>query len=159
MAQNVVGGFDSEPGVGESDRATDGRPIRRMSNYLSLLRVADPGNPQSLLQAFDPATGGIWVPGYNDPQTGIITGNDVYNTPAVWTMYQRFMYMPMNQPFTIYNRNGTGEEATWADPDFPAYQYADADGDGFADSRWFELVTARDANAAGNTRRETCGRA
>ncbi|MCA9275304.1 MAG: hypothetical protein KDA29_04705 [Phycisphaerales bacterium] len=158
VAQNVVGGFDSEPGVGESDRATDGRPIRRMSNYLSLLRVADPGNPQSLLQAFDPATGGIWVPGYNDPQTGIITGNDVYNTPAVWTMYQRFMYMPMNQPFTIYNRNGTGEEATWADPDFPAYQYADADGDGFADSRWFELVTARDANAAGNARRDDIAR-
>lgn len=158
VAQNVVGGFDSEPGVGESDRATDGRPIRRMSNYLSLLRVADPGNQQSLLQAFDPAIGGIWVPGYNDPQTGIITGNDVYNTPAVWTMYQRFMYMPMNQPFTIYNRNGTGEEATWADPDFPAYQYADADGDGFADSRWFELVTARDANAAGNTRRDDIAR-
>ncbi|MFG0313262.1 MAG: hypothetical protein ACF8LL_03645, partial [Phycisphaerales bacterium] len=51
----------------------------------------------------------------------------------------------MNQPFAMLNRNG--DESTWADPDYPPYQYADADGDGFSDSRWFELSTARDISA------------
>ena len=64
-------------------------------------------------------------------------------------MYQRFMLMPLNQPFEFFNRNA--ELSTWADPDFPAYQYADADGDGFADSRWFELAAARDPAEGGGT--------
>lgn len=136
------GGFESEPGIGTSPRE-DGRDIRRMSNYLSLLNVAEPGNPRSFLQAFDPAVDGVWVPGYNDPQVlPNLNGQDVYNTPAVWTMYQRFMHMPMNQPFAIFNREG--DESSWADPDYPPYQYADANGNGFADSRWFELRSARD---------------
>ena len=149
VAQSTVGGFDAEPGIGTSPRE-DGRPIRRMSNYLSLLNVAEAANPQSFLQAFDPAVDGVWIPGYNQPQpfTDPATGfalTDVYNTPAVWTMYQRYMFMPMNQPFVVLNRNGF--ESSWADPDYPPYQYADADGDGFADSRWFELISARDLTA------------
>lgn len=146
--QNDVGGFDAEPGFGTSPRASDGRRIRRMSNYLSLLRMTDPDDPFSFLQAFDPRTEGIWIPGQNEPSTAHgIPNDELYNTPAVWTMYQRFMFMPMNQPFVINNREG--RESTWADPDYPAYQYADADGDGFADSRWFELSAARDENAGG----------
>ncbi|MBO6739255.1 MAG: hypothetical protein JJ916_05280 [Phycisphaerales bacterium] len=145
VAQNIVGGFGAEPGFGSSPRA-DGRQIRRMSNYLSLLNVAELGNPQSLIQAFDPTTTGtVWVPGHNDPQPIGLSGTEIQNTPAVWTMYQRFMLMPMNQPFAMLNRNG--DESTWADPDYPPYQYADADGDGFSDSRWFELSTARDISA------------
>ncbi len=143
-----VGGFDAEPGIGVSPRASDGRRIRRMSNYLSLLNVADPTDPQTFLRAFDPTTDGIWVAGYNTPIAGPdlgIPANEIANTPAVWTMNQRFMFMPMNQPFVILNR--LGEESSWADPDYPAYQYADADGDGFADSRWFELRSARDLGA------------
>ncbi|MAO19891.1 MAG: hypothetical protein CMJ35_07685 [Phycisphaerae bacterium] len=149
-----VGGFDAEPGFGTSRRA-DGRDIRRMSNFLSLLNVETKGDANSLLKAFDPAVDGVWVPGYNDPQVlSTFAGtDDLYNTPAVWTMYQRFMFMPLNQQFVIKNR--LGNESTWADPDFPAYQYADADGDGFADSRWFELRAARDATQGGlNTPRE-----
>lgn len=146
--QNDVGGFDAEPGFGTSPRASDGRRIRRMSNYLSLLRMTDPDDPYSFLQAFDPRVEGIWIPGQNEPSTAHgIPNDELYNTPAVWTMYQRFMFMPMNQPFVINNR--TGSESTWADPDYPPYQYADADGDGFADSRWFELSAARDENAGG----------
>lgn len=143
-----VGGFDAEPGIGVSPRASDGRRIRRMSNYLSLLNVADPTDPQTFLRAFDPTTDGIWVAGYNTPIAGPdlgIPANEIANTPAVWTMNQRFMFMPMNQPFVILNR--LGNESSWADPDYPAYQYADADGDGFADSRWFELRSARDLGA------------
>ncbi|MEX0877216.1 MAG: hypothetical protein WD114_07125, partial [Phycisphaerales bacterium] len=147
-AGSAVGGFEAEPGFGTSPRA-DARPIRRMSNFLSLLNQSVPGDPESLIRAFDPvAAGGVWVPGYNDPQPVGITGTDLYNTPAVWTMYQRFMFMPINQPFITLNRND--QVSTWADPDYPPYQYADADGDGFADSRWFELAAARDANEGSN---------
>jgi hypothetical protein len=144
-ANTAVGGFDAEPGFGTSPRASDNRPIRRMSNFLSLLNVVDPTDARTFLRAFDPANDGVWVPGYNDPQDIGITGTDLYNIPAVWTMYQRFMFMPMNQPFVLLNRNG--DESSWADPDYPPYQYADADGDGFADSRWFELRSAIDENA------------
>lgn len=143
-----VGGFDAEPGFGTSPRASDDRPIRRMSNFLSLLTVDDPEDPQTFLRAFDPVeTGTVWVPGYNTPQNIGLSGEEIRNTPAVWTMYQRFMFMPMNQPFVIYNRDSGRQESSWADPDYPPYQYADADGDGFADSRWFELRSARDSNA------------
>lgn len=146
--QSDVGGFDAEPGFGTSPRASDGRPIRRMSNYLSLLNVEDPSDPNTFLKAFDPVqTGTVWVPGYNTPQSIGLSGAEIQNTPAVWTMYQRYMFMPMNQPFVIYNRGSGLEESSWADPDYPPYQYADADGDGFADSRWFELRSARDSNA------------
>lgn len=151
VAQNVVGGFDAEPGFGSSPRA-DGRAIRRMSNYLSLLNQESPGDPESFIQAFDPGVDGVWVPGYNVPQNIGINGLDLYNTPAVWTMYQRFMLMPINQPWAMLNRNG--QESTWADPDFPLYQYADADGDGFTDSRWFELTAARSAQPSGQSRQD-----
>ncbi len=147
-ADTAVGGFDAEPGFGTSPRV-DMRDIRRMSNYLSLLRPATQGDPESLIRAFDPAVEGVWIPGYNDPQMIGLTGSDLYNTPAVWTMYQRFMLMPMNQPFVTLSRNGN--ESSWADPDYPYYQYADADGDGFADSRWFELRSARDTGEGGGS--------
>lgn len=64
-------------------------------------------------------------------------GPDEKNRPFYWTMYQRNMYFPIGQPFLMFDRNSG--IAGWGSPDYPAYQYADADGDGFADSRWFEL--------------------
>ncbi len=145
LVDGDIGGFSAQSGTGVSEDPADGRRIRRMSNYLSLWKMADPTNPESLIQTQDPANGGfIWFPGQdqNSPVTGILPINEIANTPAVWTMYQRFMYMPMNQPFQTLNRNG--QVSSWADPDYPAYQYADADGDGMADSRWFELTAARD---------------
>jgi hypothetical protein len=138
------GSFNAEPGVGVMID-NDGRRIRRMSNYLSLLDKDIPSDPESLITAFDPsASGEVWVPGQNVPLNIGISGDDIFNTPAVWTMNQRFMLMPLNQPFVTLNRRG--EISTWADPDYPAYQYADADGDGMADSRWIELLAARDRN-------------
>lgn len=59
------------------------------------------------------------------------------NRPFHWTMYQRNMFFPINQAFLFLDRRGAA--AGWGSPDYPAYQYADADGDGFVDSRWFEL--------------------
>jgi len=144
-----IGRFSAQPGTGVSIDS-DGRRIRRMSNYLSLWKKSS-NQPDSLIQTLDP-TLGIWVPGQNAPV--MLPGiTDVFNTPAVWTMYQRFMFMPINEPFITLNRNN--ELSTWADPDFPAYQYVDADGDGMADSRWFELVSARDFNQGVGTQSRT----
>lgn len=55
--------------------------------------------------------------------------------PAHWTARQRGAFRPVN--------NGAVDPQN---PDLPAYQWADADGDGMYDSRIFELVDARDAN-------------
>lgn len=151
---NEFGSFYAQPGSGYSTQP-DGKRIRRMSNYLSLWKKADPTDPESPIKAFDPSVEGIWLPGQNAPVTGIITGADVFNTPAVFTMYQRFMFFPINQPFETFVRGSGSVRATWADPDYPLYQYADADGDGMADSRWFELSLARDASwGASTTMRE-----
>ncbi len=56
------------------------------------------------------------------------------NIPAHWTARQRGAFRPVidtSIPVTS--------------PDWPGYQWADADGDGMYDSRIFELVDARDA--------------
>ena len=153
VAQNEVGGFTSEPGFGTSPRA-DGRQIRRMSNYLSIFKLEEGVDPTvALIQASDPNQDGIWVPGHNEQlMLSGLSGLDLYNTPAVWTMYQRYMFIPMNQPFVTKDR--TGRETSWANPDYPPYQYADADGDGFADSRWFELRSARDSSNGSGSERE-----
>ncbi|MGV6814304.1 MAG: hypothetical protein ACWA5W_04740, partial [Phycisphaerales bacterium] len=146
----VFGSFRAEPGVGVTVDPATGRQTRRMSEYLSLVRKENPSDASSLIRAFDPALDGIWLPGQNTPVVVPgLSAADIPNTPAVWTMYQRFMAMPINQPFLTLNRQG--DISTWADPDFPAYQYADADGDGIADSRWFELVAARNLNAGNST--------
>lgn len=52
------------------------------------------------------------------------------NIPAHWTSRQRGAFRP-----------ATGLPSIgWSEDEFPAYQWADADGDGFFDSRWFEFV-------------------
>ena len=134
-----IGGFGSEPGTGQVTQGA--RNIRRMSEYLSLWNQEVPADPNSRIIAVDPAVDGIWIPGRNAPELnhGLF---DVTNTPAVWTMYQRFAFLPLNQPFMTVNRNA--QISTWADPDYAPYQWADADGDGMADARWFELISAQE---------------
>ncbi|MEM9559084.1 MAG: hypothetical protein AAF995_02165 [Planctomycetota bacterium] len=136
-----AGGFDAPSGF----EAVDGRSA--MSNNLSLLDLRSDG----ALRAFDPTTDGVWFRGNNTPTPliddlgGTITGEDLYNVPAVWTMNQRYMFMPARQGFFIYDRDG--EIADWGSPDFPDYQYADADGDGMFDSRFFEVVDGANLDA------------
>ncbi|MFI4898562.1 MAG: hypothetical protein ACIARR_12145 [Phycisphaerales bacterium JB059] len=92
--------------------------------------------------------GGFWVPGFSTPvpfSSVFGTNDDPENIPALWSTNQRFMLMPLNQSFFTYDR--MGEIADWSSPDYPAYQYADADGDGLADSRWFELSDASGSTA------------
>lgn len=62
-----------------------------------------------------------------------------WNRPAHWTMYQRALFRPINDP--DFDGSALGDPG---DPDYWAYQYADADGDGMLDSRWIELVDAAD---------------
>lgn len=61
-----------------------------------------------------------------------------WNRPAHWTMYQRNLFRPVNDPDFPDVMINPG------DPDYWAYQYADADGDGMLDSRWIELVDSAD---------------
>ncbi|RNC81716.1 MAG: hypothetical protein ED559_08000 [Phycisphaera sp.] len=61
-----------------------------------------------------------------------------WNRPAHWTMYQRNLFRPVNDP------DFSAEMIDPGDPEYWAYQYADADGDGMLDSRWIELVDSSD---------------
>lgn len=70
-----------------------------------------------------------------DPGTGAQVR--LMDIPAIWSTHQRHLMLPANQAFRSWTRNGV--QATWADRDYLPYSYADADGDGFFDSRWFEL--------------------
>ncbi len=145
-----VGGFDSESGYGTFNRP-DGTSVRRMSEYLSLWKP-DRDDANARIQTMVPQDEGIWIPGRNMPEPGHGIADDLENVPAVWSMYQRFMFMPINQPFMTVNRNG--QISTWADPDYAPYQYADADGDGMIDSRWFELTLARDTQSGSSNERD-----
>lgn len=134
---NLRSNFAAEPGW------TQGR----LSNGLTLYKKLRRDDPASPIQSFDPtATGEIWLPGLTEPRVPAVLTlalpADYSNTPAVFTMYQRFAFLPADQHFVTYNR--FGGVSSWADPDYPPYQWADADGDGMFDSRWFELTSARD---------------
>lgn len=154
----ATGGFDAEPGFGITDFGNN-RRVRRMSEGLSLFRLVDPTSEFSAIESFDPvAENAVWLPGVSDPVTpgATLPSSQILNTPAVFSMYQRFAFLPLNQPFPTYTSrtsNRPNEIATWQDPDFPAYQWADADADGMADSRWIELTSVR-RPANGNNRRE-----
>jgi hypothetical protein len=136
------GGFDAEPGIDFYNDANGARR-RRMSEGLSLLRLQAPGDKASRIQAFDPVPGRVaWVPGFDLPQGVVLDDNaDLRNVPAVWASNQRYLAMPANQAFYILDR--AGRFADWSSPDYPAYQYADADGDGVYDARWIELTDTR----------------
>lgn len=70
-----------------------------------------------------------------DGQTATTTldvgGGADLDIPAHWSTRQRGAARPLSDP--LYD---------WSDRRNFAYQWADADGDGLADSRWFELVDA-----------------
>jgi hypothetical protein len=159
----AFGGFEAEPGYGVSIDST-GRRIRRLSEGLSLYTKLIPTDPNSPIQSYNPDPAGdgvpalrglLWFPGASLPVlpidfTGNFTPQDYRNTPAIFSMYQRYAFLPADQPFVTYNR--FGQVASWADPDYPPYQWADADGDGMMDSRWIELTSARTPAPSGRAR-------
>lgn len=150
---NLRGRFEAQPGLG---RDLDG--WRRMSENRTLLTLNDPRSPnptpeQLRIRATDRLhidPDGSHVDSFLDETD--TTAFAVRNTPAWWTMNQRFLYFPADPSFqilgradadpgtTIDNSLGSLVPQTWATPDFPDYQYADTDGDGFYDARWFELT-------------------
>lgn len=60
-----------------------------------------------------------------------VSGNDERNRPFYWTMRQRNAFR---------SAAVSSNDALVSSPNFKLYQWADADGDGFLDSRWFELT-------------------
>lgn len=135
---NLRGNFRAQPGVGSG----------RMSENLTIFQLLNPNRADSPVQSISPMTlGGTWIPGYNETQPVFMNPQDYLNTPAVFTMFQRFAFLPSAPSFVIYNRNrqvaGSQPNLLLNDPDFAPYQWADADGDGMYDSRWFELTAAR----------------
>lgn len=144
---NLRGNFAAEPGLGVD---ASNRP--RMSENRTLLSIANPEAFRSDAALIIRASDRLHI----DPE-GPVSILDftpeafaIKNTPAWWTMNQRFLYFPTDPEFPILgrrfetDRNGSSFTTvqTPAHPDYPDYQYADADGDGFYDSRWFELTDA-----------------
>ncbi len=143
-----AGGFNADPAytIGGYNYAGSPADPPRMSDGLTLLkkRMGD-----GALQAMDVRTEGFWVPGALNPVAWDIANlGDPENVPALWSTNQRFMLMPMDQAFFSYDKFGV--IADWESPDYPAYQYADTDGDGLADARWFELTDSSDSGLNDN---------
>ena len=140
---NLRNNFNAESGLG-----LDASGRLRMSEGRTLLTI-DPGT--LMLRATDrlhiDPTGFGGTPSIlaMTPQAFAIK-----NTPAWWTMNQRFMHFPADPSFQILGRDvdsaGTpGGNSfltlqTPGHPDFPDHQYVDADGDGLYDSRWIEMT-------------------
>ena len=83
--------------------------------------------------------------GYGDPdqtvQTPEFTNTRLdqqrKNRPFYWTMRQENAFRPAKV---------TSEDAPYSSPDFKGYQWADADGDGMLDSRWFQAADSSTGN-------------
>jgi hypothetical protein len=118
-----------------------------MSFWLSLIKQVPTGSGGFQLRATDATTGETHIPGLS------ISPLEMRNRPYFWTMNQRNMFFPIGQAFTMLDP--AGGTAGWGSPYYPDYQYADADGDGFADSRWFELkdstIFGRELNLLSNS--------
>lgn len=145
--RNKAGGFDAPSGFSVGNRFS----LEATGQLADL-----PGNVPDPLAISDGLT--LWEPrdNVNDPWipttvyrspgdpggTGIdltVNGLDLINLPATWDSNQRELFRPaVDMP----------GDPGWDDPTYWRYQYADADGDGFLDSRWQELVDASDPRGA-----------
>ncbi len=119
-----------------------------MSYWLSLIKqVPQPGGG-FMFRATDALSGETHIPGLT------LNPVEMRNRPYFWTMNQRNMFFPIGQGFTMLDPSGSAAVG-WGSPYYPDYQYADADGDGFADSRWFELtdstILGREINLLSNS--------
>jgi hypothetical protein len=118
------GNFGVASGVGFDTRTVNGSPVNwpRSSQLLTLLRDD--------ATSFDPAWTGTngTTPSIRDDGP-----NAHLNRPYDWTQRQRSMALPSSFAFT----GGGNAAVPFGDPKHPSNQYADADGDGILDSRWF----------------------
>lgn len=114
--------FDAESGIEDPEQ---------MSYGLTIIKRTNTADGVSQLESTPLNSTQSHIPGLS------ITALEMRNRPYFWTMNQRNMFFPIGQAFPM-NEPGGGV-AGWGSEFFPDYQYADADGDGFADSRWFEM--------------------
>ncbi|MBY0111864.1 MAG: hypothetical protein K2Y21_03510 [Phycisphaerales bacterium] len=72
-----------------------------------------------------------------------VWGDNISNTtlPSLFDSWQVGAFRPARGPFKL-----NGIEIPPNDPAYPPNQWADTDGDGWLDSRWFEMVDARGGN-------------
>lgn len=94
-----------------------------MSAGLSLLKHDQGSGPFNLAN---------WIA--TDTDFGVPLTLAMRNQPAYWSNRQVGLFRPVTSAGDVGNSN------------YFNYQYADADGDGFYDSRWQELVNASDPN-------------
>lgn len=126
IAPNVGVGFDARTWE-LSGMSVNGTSVTKLNTaaQLSFLQLANSQPDEN-----PPA------PSVN-PNFAIVTNaytNDYFNRPAFYSNAQRYAFRPMD----------VSDGLDWRSPDFIRYQWADADGDGFADSRWQELADASD---------------
>lgn len=76
--------------------------------------------------------------GFTPPQNAAGTTPARDDVPFYWTMRQRGMFMPSRVSTDPAAASNPTENP--ASVDFKLYQYADADGDGMLDSRWWEMA-------------------
>lgn len=108
----------------------DALPARPVNNWTPQPSTATTSEMRWGLTLLD-QNGRPGIPGQPQALPGGL-GNADPNVPAHWTMWQQQAFrLSKADPF-----HGPG------DPRYAPYQWADADGDGFFDSRWFELVDA-----------------
>lgn len=111
---NLRDNFDAKPGTALSD--STGRP--RLNANLSLLDVNSGPSQQP-----------VWGGGVS------------LDIPSFFDSWQQNAFRPAKGPFKIGGIDML-QSPTNA-KDYPPYQWADADGDGWLDSRWFEMTDAR----------------
>ena len=126
--------------------APDGRAVN-LFNLRNNFNVEN--GPGGLSQFLTLMPGDNDLPNANPGSTGQrrVDGLDADpNRPADWFSFQRDIAYPLNR-FAL----------GWDDPRRFEYQFADADGDGIADSRWVELVDRTDLNQPGRPVIDTSG--
>jgi hypothetical protein len=114
-----------------SNVSPDGRfvNLHNLRNNFAAASGFDPGDRDisSRLTLFD----GAGLPFQaGTPQIMVSGATAEPNTPAHWSQHQRGAFRPATGMPTI----------DWSQAENPLYQWADADGDGFFDARWFEFV-------------------
>lgn len=130
------------------------KTFRNRRDWLHITNIAPDGRFVNLFNLRNnynalPGTGNdrmsrdVSLPDINgaEPTAPLFGGTLNQDLPSTFDSWQAGAFTPARGPFV---RSAT--PITAADRFHPLYQWADADGDGWLDSRWFELTDARGEN-------------
>ncbi|MGH7243378.1 MAG: hypothetical protein ACREJD_08180 [Phycisphaerales bacterium] len=87
-------------------------------------------------------------PPWGTPVGTATSSTSDYQNPSTFDSWQVGAFRPARGPFLDGGQDILTKPLTAKY--YPPYQWADADGDGFLDSRWFEMVDARDTGNSTN---------